>query len=138
VVSGPGLVRIYEHLREIGRRPVSLALERELAEGDAAPAILRHALEHDDPLAGHALDLFVACYGAVAGDHALSVVARGGVYVAGGIAPKILARLLAGGFLAAFNAKGAFSDLARSMPVHVVLDERLGLLGAARLAREGP
>jgi glucokinase len=59
---------------------------------------------------------------------------RGGVYVAGGIAPKILPRLAAGGFLAAFSAKGAFSDLARAMPVHVVIDERLGLLGAARLA----
>jgi glucokinase len=136
VVSGPGLARIYEHLREVGGHPVSLALERDLAEGDAAPAIVRHALEHGDPLANHALDLFVACYGAVAGDHALSVVARGGVYVAGGLAPKILPRLASGGFLTAFNAKGAFSDLARSMPVHIVLDERLGLLGAARLARE--
>lgn len=136
VVSGPGLVRIYEHLRELGGHPVSLALERSRAEGDAAPAIARHALEHGDPLANRALELFVACYGAVAGDHALGVVARGGVYVAGGIAPNILARLSAGGFLTAFNAKGAFSSLARLMPVHVVLDERLGLLGAARLARE--
>jgi glucokinase len=138
VVSGPGLVRVYEHLREAGRHPLSLALERSLAEGDGAPAIVRHALEHGDPLASHALDLFIACYGAVAGDHALGVVARGGVYVAGGIAPKIVARLSAGGFVAAFNAKGAFSSLARSLPVHVVLDERLGLLGAARLAREAP
>jgi glucokinase len=133
-VSGPGLVRIYEHLREVGGHPVSLALERDLTDGDAAPVIVRHAFEHDDSLANRALDLFVACYGAVAGDHALSVVARGGVYVAGGIAPKILPRLAAGGFLAAFSAKGAFSDLARAMPVHVVIDERLGLLGAARLA----
>jgi glucokinase len=138
VVSGAGLVRIYEHLREVARHPASAALERGLAEGDPAAAITRHALEHGDPLANAALDLFIACYGAVAGDHALGVVARGGVYLAGGIAPKIRSRLAAGGFLAAFNAKGAFSDLARSMPVHVVLDERLGLLGAARLADRSP
>jgi glucokinase len=138
VVSGPGLARIYEHLREAGHLPVSLALERELAEGDAAPTIVRHALEHGDALAGAAVDLFLACYGAAAGDHALCVVARGGVYVTGGIAAKLLPRLAAGRFLAAFNDKGAFSSLARSMPVHVVLDDRLGLLGAARLAQEAP
>jgi glucokinase len=136
VVSGPGLARIYEHLREVGHLPVSLALERELAEGDAAPAIVRHALGHGDALAAAAVDLFLACYGAVAGDHALCVIARGGVYVAGGIAAKLLPRLSAGRFLAAFDDKGAFSSLARAMPVHVVLDERLGLLGAARLAQE--
>jgi glucokinase len=56
------------------------------------------------------------------------------VYVAGGIAPKILPRLAAGGFVAAFDDKGAFSDLARAVPVHVVLNARLGLLGAARVA----
>ncbi len=134
VVSGPGFVRIYEHLRESGRHPVGIALERELAAGDRAAAIARHALEHADPLAAAALDLFIACYGAAAGDHALTLIARGGVYVAGGIAPRILPRLAAGGFVGAFNDKGAFSVLTRTIPVHVVLNERLGLLGAARIA----
>ncbi len=78
--------------------------------------------------------MFLSCYGAVAGDHALAVMARGGVYVAGGIAPKTLPRLLDGGFLAAFNAKGSYSGAARQIPVHVVTNERLGLLGAALLA----
>ncbi len=134
VVSGPGLVRIYEHLREVARHPVSLALERELAADDPAAAISRHALEHADPLAAEALDLFITCFGGIAGDHALSVLARGGVYLAGGIAPKIRARLAAGGFIAAFDAKAGFAPLARAMPVQLVLNERLGLLGAARAA----
>jgi glucokinase len=134
VVSGRGLVRIYEFLRERGRQPASPAVERDRAEGDAAAAITRHALEHDDPLASAALDRFIACYGAVAGDHALHVVARGGVYVAGGIAPRVLSRLAAGGFVAAFNRKGGFARLTRAMPLHIVVEERLGLLGAARRA----
>jgi transaldolase/glucokinase len=134
VVSGPGLARIYAHLRAQHRFPPSPALERALGEHDPAAAIATFALEHGDRLAGAALDLFIACLGAVAGDHALNVLARGGVYVTGGIAPKILERLRGGGFVAAFADKGAFSDLARRMPVHVVLNERIGLLGAARVA----
>jgi len=92
------------------------------------------ALERGDALARAALDLFIACYGAAAGDHALNVMARGGVYVAGGIAPKILPRLAADGFIAAFNDKAAFAEVTRRMPVHVVLEERLPLFGAARAA----
>jgi len=131
VVSGPGLVRIYEFLR--AALPEPPALEPGVrAEG--AAAISRQALEHGDPLACRALDLFIACYGAVAGDHALAVAARGGVYVAGGIAPKIFGRLAAGGFMTAFNAKGAHAQLTRRMPVRVVTTERLGLLGAALIA----
>jgi glucokinase len=134
ILSGSGLARIYAFLRTAGRHPESDAVARELAAGDAAAAIARNAINRNDPLASAALDLFVACYGAAAGDQALAVAARGGVYVAGGIAPKILPRLAAGGFVAAFNAKGAFTELARKMPVRVVVDERIGLLGAALCA----
>ena len=131
VVSGPGLLRIYEFLR--GIQPDSPALAESVrAEGPAA--ISHHALEQGDVLACRALDMFISCYGAVAGDHAIAVTARGGVYVAGGIAPKILARLSAGGFMRAFNAKGAQSGMAAGIPVQVVTTERLGLLGAARIA----
>jgi glucokinase len=134
VLSGNGLARIYEFLRAAGRHPESEALAREIAAGDAAAAIARNAMSRDDPLASAALDLFVACYGAAAGDQALTIAARGGVYIAGGIAPKILPRLAAGGFVAAFNAKGEFAALARKMPVRVVTNEKLGLLGAALCA----
>jgi glucokinase len=131
VVSGPGLVRIYEFL--CAGLPQALAL-RASVRAEGAAAIGRHALEHGDPLACRALDLFIACYGALAGDHALSVTARGGVYIAGGIARRIFSRLAAGGFIAAFNAKGAQAQLAGRIPVRVVTTERLGLLGAALLA----
>ena len=131
VVSGPGLGRIYEFLR--ARMPEAPAL-RESLRAEGVAAISRHALEHGDPLASSALDLFIACYGAVAGDHALAVAARGGVYVAGGIARRILGRLAAGGFIAAFNAKGAHARLSREVPVRVVVTERLGVLGASLIA----
>ncbi len=137
VVSGAGLVRIYAFLRDSGRGAESVAPRATLAAGDPAAAISRAALESGDALALAALDLFIACYGAAAGDFALAVLARGGVYLTGGIAPKILPRLRAGGFLAAFNAKDGFADAARACPVHVVTNERLGLLGAVAAARRG-
>ena len=108
VVSGPGLARIHEFMT--GER---------VAPEDASP---------------RAFDLFVACFGAVAGDHALNVMARGGVYVAGGIAARILPRLAAGGFVSAFNDKGGFAEHTHRMPVHVVINERVALLGAAAAA----
>jgi glucokinase len=134
VVSGPGIVRIYEFLR--AEFPEAPAL-RECVRTEGAAAISRHALEQGDPLACRALDLFIACYGAAAGDHALAVMARGGVYIAGGIARKIISRLAAGGFVAAFNAKGAQAQLNLRIPVELVTTERLGLLGAALIAARG-
>jgi glucokinase len=134
VLSGRGLARIYEYLRAVRRHPESPLVARDMAEGDSAAAIAHGALERNDPLASVALDLFVSIYGAAAGDHALNVVARGGVFIAGGIAPKILPRLVAGGFIAAFDAKAEFAALARQMPVHVVTNEKLGLTGAALCA----
>lgn len=134
VLSGSGLARIYEFLRAARRHPESALVAREIADGDSAAAISRNAIERNDPLASAALDLFVSIYGAAAGDHALNVVARGGVFIAGGIAPKILPRIVAGGFLTAFTAKADFAALARQMPVHVVTNEKLGLIGAAHCA----
>jgi glucokinase len=131
VVSGPGLARIYAFLCA---GLVQAPALRESVRAEGAAAISRLALEQNDTLACRALDLFIACYGAAAGDHALAVSARGGVYIAGGIAPKILGRLAAGGFMAAFNAKGVHAHLNLRMPVRVVTTERLGLLGAALIA----
>lgn len=131
VVSGAGLVRIYEFLRAESSQACASA---QSVQAKTASAISRDALEQRDPLAGRALDLFIACYGAVAGDHALAVTARGGVYIAGGIARKIAKRLAAGGFMAAFNAKGAHAELTRRIPVQLIMTERLGLLGAASIA----
>lgn len=131
VVSGRGLVHVHRFLREQAGSTPSAGLPDDLAEDDAPAAIARKALQDNDALSLAAVDLFLSCYGALAGDQALAVLARGGVYVTGGIAPKLLPRLEAGGFLAAFNDKGAYGHLVRACPVRVVTNPDLPLLGAA-------
>lgn len=135
VVSGRGLTAIYEFLLE--QRPERAAPDaREaLSAEDGAAAVARRGLQDGDSLALAAIDLFLDCYGALAGDQALAVLARGGVYLSGGIAPRLLPRLAAGGFMEAFNDKGSYSVWTRSCPVHVVTSPDLPLLGAAHYAR---
>lgn len=135
VLSGPGLVDIYRFLRRSGARPEPDWLHERLAGADAAATIAEVALEDGDPVCARALDLFVSAYGAEAGNLALKALALGGVFLAGGIAPKIRRRLTRGDFLAAFTDKGRLSDLMRAIPVHVVLEPAAALLGAARCAR---
>jgi len=136
VVSGPGLATIYEFLRERRVEPESPELARSLETDDRAAAIIAFAMDLHDPLARRALDMFIEAYGAAAGDQALAVVARGGVYIAGGIAPRIAPRLQQGRFLEAFRAKGRFADLMAEIPVRIVMNDRLGLLGATALASQ--
>lgn len=135
VVSGPGLVAIYDHLCATGFAAESRELRDRMERTDAARAISRAALEDDDPLAVEALDLFTAAYGAAAGNLALVGLATGGVYVGGGIAPKIVDKLHDGTFLAAFRDKGRFRGMVESMRVQVILEPETALLGAARVAR---
>jgi glucokinase len=130
VVSGAGLVEIDDFLR--GPQP---GPSGDSEPPDRAATIAHAALVDGDAQALAAVDLFLACFGALAGDHALTVLARGGVYLAGGIAPKLLPRMLAGGFITAFNEKGTFSAWTRTCPVHVVINTDLPLLGAARVAQ---
>jgi glucokinase len=134
VVSGRGLVNINQFLIERSGTSGLHDNGRTSQAGDPAAAIGRRGLVEGDPIALAAIDLFIDCYGALAGDHALAVLARGGVYVTGGIAPKLLARLSAGGFVRAFNDKGACSAWTRACPIHVVTNPDLPLLGAARYA----
>lgn len=134
ILSGPGLVRLYEFLRARGTVPESPVVAEAMQCGDPAAAITPAALEGNDALANCALDLFVRIYGAQAGNLALTAGASGGVYVAGGIAPKILAKLGDGAFLRAFNDKGRMSLLVQAMPVHVVVNPDAGLIGAAHAA----
>jgi glucokinase len=106
---------------------------------DLAGIIAELALTQRNELAVRALDMFVSAYGAFAGNMALLALAHGGVYVAGGIAPKIAAKLKDGTFMRAFSAKGRLSVLLETVPVKVVMDEHVGLLGAlaeaARIAQ---
>ena len=136
VLSGPGLVNIDAFLasREPGSGP---AAENNVSEPSRDPAaeIAQAALGRRSARSVHALRLFVAAYGAEAGNLALKCLATGGVYLGGGIAPKILPALQEGVFLEAFLAKGRFRDLLVSVPVHVILDDHAALLGAARIAR---
>ena len=122
VLSGSGLVNIYEFLCSRGEAEESPALRLALKSGDPAAAITEYALAEKDALAMQALDLFVNIYGSQAGNLALTCLATGGVYVAGGIAPKIIAKLKRGDFIRAFNNKGRMAHLLTHMPVKVVMN----------------
>jgi glucokinase len=137
VVSGPGLVAIYSYLRDMGGGLESSAVAEAMRGEDPAAAISKAALDGSCPLSSAALDLFVTLYGAEAGNLALKTMATGGLFVGGGIAPRIADRLRDGRFMRAFVAKGRMQPLLESMPVKVVLNDRTALLGAARHAAGG-
>jgi glucokinase len=137
VLSGPGLVNVYEFLRDGGYGKESSEFAALLKKGDPAAAISRAALDGTDKLAEQALDLWIAVYGAEAANLALKVMATGGLFLAGGISPKILAKLTGPIFMQAFVAKGRLRPLVESIPVHVITNDKAGLLGAARCAAAG-
>jgi glucokinase len=134
VVSGPGLHRLYRFLRDTGRGEEPGWLAERLSREDPSAAIAVAGLERSSDLCIRALDLFASLYGAEAGNLALKFLATGGVYVGGGIAPKILPKLKEPLFLESFRAKGRYRNLLQDVPVRVVLNDRAGLLGAARHA----
>jgi glucokinase len=134
VLSGPGLVNVYEFLRDTGCGKESTAFAAALKNGDPAAVISRAALDGVDPLAEKALDLWIAVYGAEAANLALKVMATGGLFLAGGISPKILGKLKGPLFMQSFLEKGRMRPLVESVPVHVVINDKAGLLGAARCA----
>jgi glucokinase len=135
VVSGPGLRVIYEHLLAAGYAPENPEVRADLAAaGDPARVIAEAALSGGDRLCSRALDMFIAAYGAAAGNLALIGTALGGVYIGGGIAPKVLPRLTGGLFVRAFLDKGRFAGYLERIPVRVVLNDRAAMLGAARCA----
>ncbi|MBI2310993.1 MAG: glucokinase [Betaproteobacteria bacterium] len=135
VVSGPGLVEIFRFLQTGVGDGSGLELV-DVDQESGARRITELALQHKHPIAIKALQLFVECYGAFAGNLALAGLTRGGVYVAGGIAPKIIEKLKSGAFISAFCDKGRYAALLRQIPVRVVMNPKVGLLGAARGAGE--
>jgi len=135
VLSGPGLYNVYRFLRDTGGLPEPSWLHDRIATGDPSAVVSEVGLAGGHPLCVQALDLFVAVYGAEAGNLALKALAVGGVFVGGGIAPKIRAKLADGTFVTAFCDKGRFGELMASIPVSLVLESRTALLGAARVAR---
>ncbi len=130
VLSGSGLTEIFNFLQaSLGTS--SGLVQTTLGSNDAAQ-VTDLAMNRKHPIAVKALDLFVEIYGAYAGNLALAGLSRGGVYVAGGIAPKIIDKLREGGFMRAFCSKGGFSAMMSEIPVHVVMNQKVGLLGAAQ------
>ena len=134
VLSGPGLVNVYEFLRGKGRGDEPAGFAAQLGQGDAAAAISRAALNGTNPLAEEALDLWISVYGAEAGNLALKAMATGGIFLGGGISPKVLPRLTGSQFMRAFLDKGRLRPLLEGIPVQVVTNDKAGLLGAARCA----
>lgn len=138
VVSGPGLFHIYNFLRDVRRIPESPRVREALGRGEDPSKVIGEAAlatgADGCELCSRALDMLVAAYGALAGNLALLGTATGGVYLGGGVAPKILPRLAGGPFLQAFVAKGRFVPYLEKVPVRVILNDRAALLGAARHA----
>lgn len=129
VISGPGLAAIHRILSSEMTGPGTPV-------GSLDPANIAARALAGDAMALRSVELFLAAYGAFAGDMAMALMARGGVYLAGGIAARILPLLQAGSFLDAFNAKAEHARLIARMPVHVITDPLLGLRGAAALTRQ--
>ena len=134
IISGPGIFNIYNFLKDSGRHREPGWLRERLAAGDPGTVISEAALAKEAEICVQALDLFISAYGAEAGNLALRAKALGGVYVGGGIAPKILSKLADGEFMRVFAAKGRYADLLAQVPVRVILNEETALRGAASYA----
>jgi glucokinase len=134
VACGPGLVDLYRWLRKQSGLTEPEWLRAALSAGDPAEVVSMAGMERRDQVCREAMKQFVRILGAVCGNAALLLVARGGVYLGGGIPPKILSFLEEGGFMEAFLDKGRFSDLLKRIPVRVILNSRSALLGAASVA----
>lgn len=131
ILSGPGLVNVYQFLREKNGEAEPPGFAAHLDRPDAAAAISGAALDGSNPLADQALELWISVYGAEAGNLALKLMATGGIFLGGGISPKILPKLLGPAFMRAFVDKGRLRPLLEGIPVQVVMNDKTGLLGAA-------
>lgn len=136
IVSGPGISAIYEFLVGSGSGSESPRMRERMAAGDPNAAISEAGAAGEDRLAERTVDMFVAAYGAAAGDLALVARATAGLYIGGGIAPKILSKLRSGDFLRSFRAKGRLGSFVERVPVKVILEPRTALLGAAACAAQ--
>jgi len=134
IVSGPGLVNVFNFLRDTGRGVEPKWLADEMLHSDPAAAISRAAIDGKCGLSEQAIDLFVSIYGAEAGNLALKIMATGGIYLGGGIAPKMLPKLAGPLFMEGFLSKGRMQHLLEAIPVRVITNDRVALLGAARFA----
>lgn len=137
ILSGSGLHHIYNFLRDTGRGDEPAALRAEIAAAeDPAIPVWRAATGAECPLASMALEIFVSIYGAEAGNLALKMLATGGVYLGGGLAPRIIAQLKHPRFMTAFAGKGRMKEILEAVPVRVILNDEAALIGSARAAAD--
>lgn len=136
VVSGMGIQNIYQFLRDVKQMEESPELKERLQHEDPNAVIGELGNSGKNELCTKALEMFVSAYGAEAGNMALKVLAVGGMYIGGGIAPKILDTMRSGTFMEAFTDKGRLSELLIKTPVHVILESRCALMGAAAYAEQ--
>jgi glucokinase len=134
ILTGKGLADIHSFLISSGAYLESKGLLKKMKDTDPPTVISDEALNGRSRSCTAALDIFISILGSAAGNLALTAMSTGGVYLGGGIAPKILAKLRGDKFLTSFSAKGRFKDLLEKMPVHVILNDKAALLGAAALA----
>jgi glucokinase len=134
VVSGPGLNEIYGFLRTTSGRPEPSWLSRRLEREDPPRVVTEIALGHGDPVCMEAAELFVSVLGAVSGNLALTGFTTGGIYLGGGIPPKMLPFLKTGVFMEAFTDKGRFTGFVSRIPVYVIVNDKAALIGAADCA----
>lgn len=133
ILSGSGLLAIYEYVRDTKKNEPTWLAEK-IKVGDPAAEIAEAGLKGQADIAKQSLELFVSIYGAEAGNLALKALSLDGVYVAGGMAPKLIKKLQDGTFMKAFVNKGRYKRLLSNMPVKVVMNQQAALLGAASVA----
>ena len=134
VLSGMGMVNLYRFFRQRSGEAEPSWLTEELSTGDFGAVVSRAGLAGKDPVCVDTVDCFIRNYGAEAGNLALKMLALGGVYIGGGIAPKMMAKMQSPLFLDAFCHKGRLSPLLRATPVYVIMNDRTALQGAAWFA----
>jgi len=133
LLSGPGLYAIYEYVRDTKKNEPTWLAEK-IKAGDPAAEIAEAGLNGQAEIAKQTLDLFASIYGAESGNLALKALSLDGVYIAGGMAPKLIKKLQDGTFMKSFINKGRYKRLLGNMPVKVVMNQQAALLGAASVA----
>jgi glucokinase len=133
IVAGPGFLNLYEFFRSRAGYAEPQWLKEKIASGDPSAVISEAGIDGTDQVCVDVVKMIASLYGAEAGNLALKILATGGVYVGGGIAPKILP-VIKQHFMDAFTTKGRYSGLMEQMPVHVILNEQAALIGAAHYA----
>lgn len=134
ILCGPGLMNIYSFLKDTGYAPEPPELRRRIEEEDPAAVIATTGQEGEYEICVQALDIFASVLGAQAGNLVLTLLATGGIYLGGGIPPKIVQKLSDGTTVAAYLRKGRLSNLVADTSLYMIKDECTALLGAARLA----